>query len=331
MTELRRAIKARHWTVALGGALAIHAGVALFLGQPQSSGAVAVGLGGVAVDLGTAGGAPGEVEAAAVAEAASEAIRVPEADMAAPVETAEAVPANPAPPVEAAPPVETAAAVAAAEVPLYAPEVPDEVPVEAVPVEAVPVEPVRATPAMATPAPPPRKPAVPQPEVAAAPPAEPAPVRETDPAPQAAAVADSAAPARGPQFGKLTPDELAGSGGKAGKGDTAASGMEDGRNAGGVPGQSADYKALLMAWLEKHKEYPRRAKLRRQEGTAYLSFVIDRDGRLLEYRLDKSSGYKLLDAEVTAMIERAAPLPPVPGDPSDDRFTYTVPINFNLR
>jgi len=134
-----------------------------------------------------------------------------------------------------------------------------------------------------------------------------------------------------PLVGETSPDALVGTGGKAGKGDTAATGMERGHSAGGMPGQSADYKALLMAWLEKHKEYPRRAKLRRQEGTAYLSFVIDRDGRLLEYRLDKSSGYKLLDEEVTAMIERASPLPPVPGDPADARFTYTVPVNFNLR
>jgi len=59
--------------------------------------------------------------------------------------------------------------------------------------------------------------------------------------------------------------------------------------------------------------------------------VIDRDGRLLEYHLERSSGYKLLDEEVAAMIERASPLPPIPGDPEDGRFTYQVPVNFNLR
>ena len=348
MTDPRRALKARHWAVALGSALVIHAGVALFLGRPQSSGAVAVGLRGVAVDLGTAGGSPGEVKAAEVAEAASEANWVPEAGMMPPDEIVEPVPPDPSQMVEVAPPVETAAAAAAAEVPLYAPEEPAQAPaqelvetVAAPPAEARPepvLEAVRAAPAMVTPAlplpkpaPPKAKPAMPAPKVAEAPPADPAPGSAPEPVPEAAAIADAAAAARGPQLGKLNPDDVAGTGGKAGKGTAVATGVEDGRNAGGVPGQSADYKALLMAWLEKHKEYPRRAKLRRQEGTAYLSFVIDRDGQLLEYRLDKSSGYKLLDEEVTAMIERAAPLPPVPDSPPSGRFTYTVPVNFSLR
>lgn len=320
-------IRMRHWVFALAGALALHAGVALYFGLQEPSGAVAVGLGGVAVDLGTAGGSPGEAKAAKFDEATSEAASVPEAETVDPEAAAESVP------VETVAP-EAPAAVAPAEVPLYAPEAPAEPELAEVaevvppPVEAAaePLEETTAAPAMATPALPPRKPQR-EPEKSQELAARPQPAAEV----QQHAESEVTSASRAPVVGETSPEALVGTGGKAGKGDTAATGMERGQSAGGMPGQSADYKALLMAWLEKHKEYPRRAKLRRQEGTAYLSFVIDRDGRLLECRLDKSSGYKLLDEEVTAMIERASPLPPVPGDPADARFTYTVPVNFNLR
>ncbi|MDX5334250.1 MAG: hypothetical protein LPK58_09395, partial [Gammaproteobacteria bacterium] len=39
---------------------------------------------------------------------------------------------------------------------------------------------------------------------------------------------------------------------------------------GGMPGAEADYLATLRAWLERHRQYPRQARLRRLEGTALL-------------------------------------------------------------
>ena len=94
------------------------------------------------------------------------------------------------------------------------------------------------------------------------------------------------------------------------------------RSGGGTPGAFVDYKAQLYAWLVKHKEYPRRARLRRQEGTAQLYFALDRNGQVLEYRIVASSGYKLLDEEVVSMIERASPLPPPPDSLTGERLDY---------
>jgi protein TonB len=89
--------------------------------------------------------------------------------------------------------------------------------------------------------------------------------------------------------------------------------------------------ARLQAWLERHKEYPRRAQLRRQQGTALLYFVMDRDGDVLEYRVEESSGHTLLDREVAAMIERAQPLPEIPEDFGRSRLELLVPVQFHLR
>lgn len=94
---------------------------------------------------------------------------------------------------------------------------------------------------------------------------------------------------------------------------------------------AADYMALLQAWLEKHKQYPRRAQLRRLQGTALLYFAMDDDGRVLSFRITRSSGHDLLDTEVAAMIRRAAPLPPVPADMRGARLEFVVPVQFVLR
>jgi protein TonB len=97
------------------------------------------------------------------------------------------------------------------------------------------------------------------------------------------------------------------------------------------PGADADYLASLLAWLERHKEYPREAQRRRQEGTAILAFELDRQGRVLSYRVKTSSGFAELDREVEAMIRRAEPLPPMPADMVRARLELQVPVQFRLR
>ncbi len=92
-----------------------------------------------------------------------------------------------------------------------------------------------------------------------------------------------------------------------------------------------DYLATLRRWFEKNKSYPQQARIGRQEGTAILRVIFDRDGYVLEYELVRSSGHATLDREVKAMIERAAPLPPIPAELNRRRLELRVPIQFSLR
>jgi len=96
----------------------------------------------------------------------------------------------------------------------------------------------------------------------------------------------------------------------------------------GLGGSATDYASRLRAWLERHKEYPRRAQLRRQEGTATLRFAIDDSGRVLWHRIQRSSGYDLLDKAVEEAIDRAQPLPTPP--PHIQR-EFVIPMIFTLR
>ena len=100
---------------------------------------------------------------------------------------------------------------------------------------------------------------------------------------------------------------------------------------GGNPGAEADYYATLLAWLERHKEYPRRAQMRRHEGVAHLRFTIDGEGHVLAFRVERSSGHASLDDAVERMIRKAEPLPPIPVALGKERLDLVVPVQFFLK
>lgn len=100
---------------------------------------------------------------------------------------------------------------------------------------------------------------------------------------------------------------------------------------GGRAGAQADYISRLRALLARHKNYPRRARMRRREGTAMLRLSIERDGRVSDYGIVESSGHRSLDAEVRAMVERSQPLPGIPPEVGRERLTLIIPVRFSLR
>lgn len=291
--------------------LAIHgSALAFFADFSEDKGTAQAGLGGVEVALAPIGGAPGS-EARAVES--TETVKPTETtETAKPVEAAE-VPDVPVTPVEQAQPVDAVKPIEPVK------------PVEAVkPVETVKVReeptPVKAAEVPPPPPPPPVKPVVKKPE----------PPKPVAPAPQQVARAEPA-----PVQSEPAPaPSVAGSAGQSGTQASSNAGPATSASqsaGGGMPGSSADYLALVQAWLERHKEYPRRAQLRRIEGTAVLRFVMDREGKLVSYRLERGSGHSVLDEAVREMIERASPFPPLPPEIQQANLELVVPVSFYLR
>jgi protein TonB len=100
----------------------------------------------------------------------------------------------------------------------------------------------------------------------------------------------------------------------------------------GNPGATrASWQAQLVAWLERYKRYPRLAQEQHQEGTVYLRFTMDRAGHVLSAQIEKGSGFSLLDEEVTALIQRAQPLPVPPPDVAGAQLVLTLPVQFSVR
>ena len=105
----------------------------------------------------------------------------------------------------------------------------------------------------------------------------------------------------------------------------------DNQTAGGRAGAAADYPSLLLAWLEPYKEYPSRARARRQQGVVRLFIAIARNGNVLDARIESSAGSELLDQASLDMLERAAPLPPLPDDIAGERYEIIVPVHFYMK
>jgi|GEM_PF-1934267 len=97
------------------------------------------------------------------------------------------------------------------------------------------------------------------------------------------------------------------------------------------PPAASPYGPILLAWLQRYMEYPRHARLKRQEGEVRLRLVLDRSGRLLDVTLAKTSGHEILDEAALSMARRAAPYPP-PLDftPGQDSAGFVVPVLYNL-
>ncbi|WP_420548043.1 energy transducer TonB [Curvivirga sp.] len=114
--------------------------------------------------------------------------------------------------------------------------------------------------------------------------------------------------------------------------EIAARSETENRSGGGAfVGQvSPEYKAELRYWLQRHKGYPKFSRRRKQEGTVLLKFTMTREGQVLEYQIQKGSGYKRLDEETIKMLERAQPLPKFPDEIIEDVRSFTIPIDFSI-
>jgi len=96
-------------------------------------------------------------------------------------------------------------------------------------------------------------------------------------------------------------------------------------------GRRAEYALAVQSRLAAHRSYPRQAQRRGEEGTALLFFALDRHGRVVESRIDRSTGHARLDDEALAMVERAQPFPPLPTELVQSRLELIVPLRFELR
>ena len=90
-----------------------------------------------------------------------------------------------------------------------------------------------------------------------------------------------------------------------------------------------DYAQVVENILNQNKRYPREAVVSGTEGEVVLYFVVNAQGTVLAFHIDKSSGSDVLDHEVTRLIHSVR-LPPFPPNYPSQRMELTVPIEFKL-
>jgi protein TonB len=91
------------------------------------------------------------------------------------------------------------------------------------------------------------------------------------------------------------------------------------------------WKTQIVALLERNKRYPETSQSRREQGVAQVFFSIDRQGRVIDSRVVRSSGASALDEEALALLRRAQPFPKPPAELGGEHVDLTVPIRFNLK
>jgi periplasmic protein TonB len=91
------------------------------------------------------------------------------------------------------------------------------------------------------------------------------------------------------------------------------------------------WKTQIVALLERNKRYPPVAQSRGEHGVAQVFFSLDRQGRVIDSRVVRSSGAPALDEEALALLHRAQPFPAPPAELSGPQVDLTVPIRFNLK
>lgn len=89
------------------------------------------------------------------------------------------------------------------------------------------------------------------------------------------------------------------------------------------------FLARLLTQLNRVKQYPRAAARAHIEGVVMLHFVMDAQGKLVQFEIAKSSGRPVLDNEALALIQRAH-LPPLPPGFPTATLDAVVPIQFFL-
>ncbi len=149
-------------------------------------------------------------------------------------------------------------------------------------------------------------------------------------APSTPAVAAPAAPAILPAAGGGEPADARASLSASAAPAAVRKGAADGLDAKAPAGTGRSYAARVRSWLYAHKTYPRRSRMRREEGLVQVRFVLDRQGVLLEGAITSKSGHEALDQEAQAMMQRSSPYPRAPANLAGDRIEFSAPIEFAL-
>jgi protein TonB len=91
------------------------------------------------------------------------------------------------------------------------------------------------------------------------------------------------------------------------------------------------WRREIVALIERNKRYPAAAQSRREQGIAHVFFSLDRKGRVVESRIEQSSGVGTLDDEALALLRRIQSFPVPPPDFPGEHVTLRLPLRFNLK
>jgi protein TonB len=88
------------------------------------------------------------------------------------------------------------------------------------------------------------------------------------------------------------------------------------------------WQKQMSAVIEHHLRFPTAADRGGAKGDVKVAFGLDRQGRLIDSRIARSSGNAQFDEEALAVLRRVQSFPAPPADLSGDRVDVTLPVRF---
>ncbi len=86
----------------------------------------------------------------------------------------------------------------------------------------------------------------------------------------------------------------------------------------------------LRKFLAENVRYPEEAKVKKQQGKAYVQFVIDTNGDVKDVEIARSTGCESLDNEAMRVVKTLPQWKPGKQRGQNVNVSFTVPINFQL-
>nr|WP_242482138.1 energy transducer TonB [Thiocystis violacea] len=124
--------------------------------------------------------------------------------------------------------------------------------------------------------------------------------------------------------------------GSAAQGQASTRDAGQGRRSSGASDatKAADERGYLSALrraISRQQRYPASARRNGETGTAFVSFVIQGDGRLSQIRIAKSSGNQDLDQAALQAMYRLGRFKPIPKSLGRRTWALRVPVRFSLK
>ena len=92
----------------------------------------------------------------------------------------------------------------------------------------------------------------------------------------------------------------------------------------------AAYLSKIRHHIEKNKTYPKTAKRLNQTGKVYVTFIITKDGRIKNCKIEKSSQFDSLDEASLEILTKIANFEAIPEELNKDSWEITVPIVYQI-
>lgn len=98
-----------------------------------------------------------------------------------------------------------------------------------------------------------------------------------------------------------------------------------------LAGANPNWLAEIRFYVESHDFYPQAAIVKHEEGTSSVAVTIDRYGKVLDVKVTRRSGSKLLDEAWAGVFEHKQLPQPTPDMNIRDSYTFNMTLTYGLK